>query len=158
MKKILAIVLLFTLFMSCDTSPSRSSCDFIFFEKTSGFIIPDDVQIIDCYDSLEGTAWVRLKLNQVGIQKMIQELKMTAYSAEQGDLADWNYDVHGSRDDQTLEYIKMFVKDSAYFVKNKNHLFLVAISKPNQYVNYIIDQQTGDFIGLIDYPDWSGDF
>ncbi|MEP1486803.1 MAG: hypothetical protein ABJK28_00090 [Algibacter sp.] len=151
------IAIFFLTIISCGSNGNRKTkygCDFDFFEKTSGIEFPEQSDIVDCYDSFEGIIWVNLKFEQKDAYEFIEKLEMHKYSNEINDEID---KLMGSRDNQLVEHLNMFMSDSIQPITNDSNTYLKTIDKDHQYVIYILNKETGFFWGLIEYPDWSGD-
>ena len=146
---------LFISLISCKNVKTESSCDFNFFEKTSEIEFPKNVEIIDCYDSLEGIIWLTLKFEPKTASEFILKAKMHPYSNEITNEIDSL--IGQSEDDQFIESLTTFMNDSIQPITKDRNTYLKSISREHQYVIYIMNKNSGQFWGLIQYPDWAGD-
>jgi len=152
MKKALIIVFFLSL-ISCGNTKTESSCDFNFFEKTSGIKFPQEKEIINCADDYEGIIWLNLKLKQEDASEFIENLNMHQFS---NIINDETNKLYGSEDNQLVDHLKMFINDSIEPITKNSNTYLKTIDKENQYVIYILNKESGFFWGLIEYPDWAG--
>ncbi|MDO6852407.1 hypothetical protein [Cellulophaga lytica] len=148
------ILILLISISSCKNVKTESSCDFDFFEKTSGFEFPKKIQIIDCYDSLEGIIWVHLKFDPKTASEFILQTEMHQYTDK---IENELFKLHGSEDDQMIRSLTTFMNDSIQPITKNRNTYLKSVERKHQYVIYVINKDSGYFWGLIQYPDWSGD-
>ena len=150
------ILILFTSIFSCKNVKTASSCEFDFFEKTSGIKFPKNVEIIDCEDDLEGLIWLHLKFEEKDANEFIKDFKMHQYSDLQGDEKDVFYNQMGSKDQQTIDHIQMFMGDSINQITKDKFTYLKSLSKKPKGLTYVLNKESGLFWGQIQYPDWGG--
>ena len=149
----LFLILIISIF-SCKNVKTESSCDFNFFEESSGFEFPDNPEIIDCYDDLEGLTWLHLKFEKKIASEFIIKAKMHQFSDQ---IDDELFKLYGSKDNQLVDHLTMFMNDSIQPITKNSKTYLKTVDKENQGVIYILNEESGYFWGLIQYPDWSGD-
>ena len=151
MKQIVKIIIIYFFVTGC--SLNRESCDFDFFEKASGIDFPLKVEIIDCFDSGEYFIWTRLKFKPTDAKNFILSSdKFEKYnnlkSTEKSSL---------SFQAEAIRMIETFINEEYTPISRTETTYVLNYCNGNQWIIYIINTETGDFWGLIQYPDWSGD-
>lgn len=149
--KIYKIIIIFCIINGCGLD--RESCDFDFFEKASGIEFPLKIEIIDCFDSGEYFIWTRLKFQPEDACEFIQKSKkFEKYNEPQPNEKSWLL-----FQDQTIELVEKYISEKYRPIHRTQNTYIFEYCNGNQWIIYIINTETGDFWGLIQYPDWSGD-
>ncbi len=157
MKFILSILL--TLLVSCGNKPTKESCNFDFFEKTSKLEFPKNVEIIDCLDNLNGDIWIHLQFSKKDAIDLISKLDFHSYSIDAEYLQeDSNKILPLFPDNESIKIFERYMSKKYVEIPKTDSTFITTISKEKQYLTYIINIQSGMFWGHIAYPDWSSDF
>ncbi len=149
------IAIFYFLIISCGNKKTKSSCGFEFFEKTSEIDFPEKVDIINCYDDSEGIIWLNLKLEPNKIDDFIKAAKMHQFTDKI--ITEIERLDGKSKDARLVDHLKMFMNDSIQPITKNSKTYLRTIRKEQQYVIYILNEESGFFWGLIEYPDWAGD-
>ncbi|WP_299249846.1 hypothetical protein [uncultured Aquimarina sp.] len=150
---------IFILLISCNGKLTKGSCDFEFFEKTSGIKFPDNVEIISCGDSLEGDVWVHLQLTKEDTSDFISKMDFQSYSSEAEYITeDKDKILPFFPDNDSIEVFEQNMFEKYVEIPKTDLTFIANISKEKQYLTYILNVESGLFWGHIAYPDWSGDF
>jgi hypothetical protein len=145
---------LFISLISCKYVKTESSCEFDFFENSSGINFPNSVEILDCEDDLEGLIWLHLKFDQKSALEFITKNEMHQYS---DNLENSLWKFAGIDDSELIESMATYSNENiSQITKNKN-TYLKTVETEHQSVIYIINKDSGYFWGQIGYPDWSGD-
>lgn len=140
--------------ISCKNLKTKSSCEFDFFENSSGIKFPESVEILDCEDDLEGLIWLHLKFDQKSALKFITTNEMHQYSDK---IENELYKLYGSEDDQLIESVSTYINENVKPITKNQNTYLKTVQTEHQFVIYIINKDSGYFWGQIGYPDWSGD-
>lgn len=143
-----------TSLMSCINVKTKSSCEFDFFENSSGIKFPNTVEILDCEDDLEGLIWLHLKFDQKSASEFIAQNEMHQYSDK---IENELYKLYGSEDDQLIESVSTYINENVEPITKNENTYLKTVQTEHQFVIYIINKDSGYFWGQIGYPDWSGD-
>ncbi len=152
---VFVIGIILFLFISCGNKLSKSNCDFDFFENTSGIKFSENVEIIDCYDNLEGIIWLNLKFEPIIASEFISRAKMLPYN----NVIDNEIDslIGKSFDAQLIDSLTEFMNDGIQPITKNQNTYLKTVERKHQYVTYVLNKKSGFFWGLIQYPDWTGD-
>ena len=147
------------LLISCSGKPTKGSCDFEFFEKTSNVKFPKNLEIIDCEDSTDGNIWVYLKFSNNDTSEFIKKLDFHPYSNKAEYIEnDIEKTLPFYSDMNAIETFEIYLNGKYLEIPKTESTYIVTISKEWQYITYIINKNSGLFWGHIRYPDWSGDF
>ncbi|GAA3633681.1 hypothetical protein [Flavivirga jejuensis] len=150
---------LLILLISCNGKPTKGSCDFEFFEKTSGIKFPNNVGIINCGDSLEGDVWVHLQFTKEDASDFISKMDFHSYSSAAEYIEeDTDKILPFFPDNDSIETFEQNMSEKYVEIPKTDLTFIANISKEEQYLTYILNVESGMFWGHIAYPDWSGDF
>lgn len=144
------LLLLCFVVISCTQLKSRKYCEFDFFETTSSIKFPDTVDILNCYDDLEGTIWLHLKFEIETASDFILNNKLHPYSET---IEDDTLKILGSEDSQLVEHVILFMDETVSSIPRDTSTYLKTVDTDHQYVIYILNKETGLFWGLIDYPE-----
>lgn len=151
----LTFVLIFLIsLISCKNIKTESICEFEFFENSSGINFPNNVEIIDCEDDLEGLIWLHLKFDPKSASEFIAQNEMHQYSDK---IENELLKLYGSEDDQLIESVSTYINENVEPITKNQNTYLKTVEKEHQFVIYIINKNNGFFWGQIGYPDWSGD-
>jgi hypothetical protein len=147
------------LLISCDGKPTKGSCDFEFFENTSNVIFPENLEIINCDDSLEGDIWVHLQFSKNDINGFMNKLDFHSYSDKAEYIeSDMDKILPFYPDNDAIDTFVFYMNNKYVEIPKTEFTYIATISKEEQFVTYIINKKSGLFWGHIGYPDWSGDF
>lgn len=150
---------LFILLISCGEKPTKGSCDFEFFEKTSKFEFPKSAKIINCGDSLEGDIWVHLQFSKKDASDFISKMNFHPYSSDSEYIEEDTEEILPFFPDNNLiEIFEQNMSEKYTEIPKTDLTFIATISKGKQYLTYILDIESGLFWGHLAYPDRSGDF
>ncbi|MFD2907219.1 hypothetical protein ACFSX9_00580 [Flavobacterium ardleyense] len=139
-----------TSLISCINVKTKSSCEFDFFENSSGIKFPNTVEILDCEDDLEGLIWIRLKFDQKSASEFIAANEMHQYSDK---IENELYKLYGSEDDQLIESVSTYINGKVEPITKNGNTYLKTVQTEHQFVIYIINKDSGYFWGQIGYPD-----
>lgn len=153
LRRLTFIILLLVSVISCKDVKTESSCEFDFFENSSGIKFPNNVEIIDCEDDLEGLIWLHLKFDQKSALEFIMKNEMHQYSDK---IEDELFKLYGSEDDQLIESVSIYMNKNIQQIAKNENTYLKTFQTEHQSVIYIINKESGYFWGQIGYPDWSG--
>jgi hypothetical protein len=126
--------------------------EFKYFEKISGVKFPNSYKVQDYYDNGQWFVRVKLKLDTTDVISLIKKYKIKNLRNN----FDTNFD---------LSYGAILINNvSETFNQSKfstipTHqevYYIDSCTKMNRIL-YIMDKKSGDFWGIIEYPDWSGD-
>ncbi|MGK0308974.1 MAG: hypothetical protein ACI8RP_001941 [Urechidicola sp.] len=151
------LIFVFTLgisLISCKNLKTKSSCEFDFFENSSGIKFPESVEILDCEDDLEGLIWLHLKFDRKSALEFIKTNEMHQYS-DKLENSLWKY--AGMKDSELIESVSMYLNEKTQRISKNQNTYLKTVETEHQSVTYIINKENGFFWGQIGYPDWSGD-
>ena len=140
--------------MSCKNVKTKSYCEFDFFENSSGIKFPENVEILDCEDDLEGLIWLHLKFDRESALEFVTTNEMHPYSDK---IENELLKLYGSEDDQLIESVSTYINENVEPITKNQNTYLKTIQTEHQFVIYIINKDSGYFWGQIGYPDWSGD-
>ena len=143
-----------TFLMSCINVKTKTSCEFDFFENSSGIKFPNTVEILDCEDDLEGLIWLHLKFDLKSASEFIAQNEMHQYSDK---IENELYKIYGSEDEQLIESVSTYINKNVEPITKNENTYLTTVQTEHQFVIYIINKDSGYFWGQIGYPDWSGD-
>jgi hypothetical protein len=150
---------LLILLIGCNGKPTKGSCDFEFFEKTSGIKFSNNVEIVNCGDSFEGDIWVHLQFAKEDASDFISKMEFHSYSSAAEYLEeDTNKILPFFPDDDSIEIFEQNMSVEYVEIPKTDLTFITTISKEKQYLTYVLNFESGMFWGHIAYPDWSGDF
>ncbi|WP_188605712.1 hypothetical protein [Aquaticitalea lipolytica] len=151
------LIFVFTLgisLISCKNVKTKSYCEFDFFENSSGIKFPENVEILDCEDDLEGLIWLHLKFDRESALEFVTKNEMHKYSNKiKNELSK----LYGSEDDQLIESVSTYINENVEPITKNQDTYLKTVQTEHQFVIYIINKDSGYFWGQIGYPDWSGD-
>lgn len=139
---------------SCKNIKTESSCEFDFFENSSGIKFPKNVEILDCEDDLEGLIWLHLKFDQKSASEFISQSRMHQYSDKIENIA---LKAQGSEDDQLIRDVTTYLNGDIEPIPKNQNIYLMSFATEHQFGIYIMNKESGYFWGQITYPDWSGD-
>jgi hypothetical protein len=143
-----------TSLISCIDVKTKSICEFDFFENSSGIKFPENVDILDCEDDLEGLIWLHLKFDRKSASDFITKNEMHQYSDK---IENELFKLYGSEDDQLIESVSTYLNEDIQQITKSQNTYLKTVQTEHQFVIYIINKENGLFWGQIGYPDWSGD-
>ena len=104
--------------MSCKNVKTKSYCEFDFFENSSGIKFPENVEILDCEDDLEGLIWLHLKFDRESALEFVTTNEMYQYSDK---IENEILKLYGSKDDQLIESISTYINENVEpITKNQN--------------------------------------
>ena len=150
----LTFILMFLMsLISCKNVKTESSCEFDFFENSSGMKFPESVEIIDCEDDLEGLIWLHLKFDQKSTIDFVTQNKMHQYSSK---LENSLWKFAGIDDSELIESVTTYLNENVKPISKDQNTYLKTVQTEHQSVIYIINKDSGYFWGQIGYPDWSG--
>jgi hypothetical protein len=150
---------IFVLLISCSGKPTKKSCDFNYFEKTSKVEFPEKLEIISCEDSTEGDIWINLKFSKKDAVDFINKMEFHSYSNNAEYLENDNTkSLPLYPDNNSIEMFEFNMHNEYIQIPKNESTKIVTISKEKQYLTYILNIDNGIFWGHIRYPDWSGDF
>ena len=154
----LIVVAILTLFWN--QKPTVEYCELDYFEKTTKKNFPKEIEIISCNDDLEGDIWVHFSFKRrKDISDFISKMKFQRYSKDATILDNVSDKVvRYSTDDDAIELFKRFMSNNYVEIPKNESTYITNVSKPHQFVTYIVNKDKGLFWGHIAYPDWSGDF
>jgi hypothetical protein len=151
----LTFILIFSIsLISCKNVKTESSCEFDFFENSSGMKFPESVKIIDCEDDLEGLIWLHLKFDQKSTMDFIKKNEMHQYSNK---LENSLWKFAGIDDSELIEGVATYLNENVKPISKDQYTYLKTVETEHQSVIYVINKSSGYFWGQIGYPDWSGD-
>ena len=153
-RKLILIILFSISIISCIDVKTRTSCEFDFFENSSGMEFPNSVEIIDCEDDREGLIWLHLKFDKKSARDFISKNEMHQYSDELENSL-WKY--AGIDDSELIESVARYLNDDIEQITKNQNTYLKTVQTEHQSVIYIINKENGYFWGQVGYPDWSGD-
>jgi len=154
LRKLAIVLLLSVSVFSCKNVKTKSTCEFDFFENSSGIKFPESVEIIDCEDDLEGLIWLNLKFDQKTTKDFITENEMHQYS-DKLENSLWKF--AGIDDSELIESVETYLNEKIQKIPKNQSTYLKTVETEHQSVTYIINKDSGYFWGQIGYPDWSGD-
>lgn len=149
----LFLILLISL-ISCKNVRTESSCEFDFFENSSGIKFPESVEIIFCEDDLEGLIWLHLKFDQKSAIDFINKNEMHQYS-DKLENSLWKF--AGIYDSELIESVATYLNENVQQISKNQNTYLKTVETEHQSIIYIINKDSGNFWGQIGYPDWSED-
>lgn len=161
--KHLKVIMRFILFLiaicliCCNKKPSKESCHFSFFEKTSQLEFPRGVQIINCGDNLEGGIWVHLQFPKKDMYKFISKINFHSYSSNTEYITDdTGKIIPFFSDDVSIETFEQNMSEKYVEIPKTELTFITTIQKEKEYLlTYILNIRSGMFWGHIVYPDRS---
>jgi hypothetical protein len=154
LRKLAIVLILSVSLFSCKNVKTESSCEFDFFENSSGIKFPESVEIIDCEDDLEGLIWLHLKFDQKNTKDFITKNEMHQYS-DKLENSLWKF--AGMNDSELIKSVETYLNENIQQIPKSQNTYLKTVETEHQSVIYIIDKDSGYFWGQIGYPDWSGD-
>ena len=149
-KLILSILILIFTF-SC--SLKKQKCEFSLFEELNEVPFPKNVNIIECSKSRQNITWIYLKFDKSDINSFISQSNMHKYSDEINDSVNEADKLLGSDDYRTIKNADLITNDKYKLSEKTESIYIVEKMRQKLYLTYIIDTNTGELYGEIEYPE-----
>ncbi len=150
--RITILIFIASFFINCVGQKSER-CEKEYFEKTSEISFPQNMQVLNCEEDLEGEVWMISKIenkdanNLIKKHNFIQYSSIPTYSEE-----DYEKILPDYKNDSSIkEFARIMGKDYIEIQKNRCTYFLYS-NKQNHSITYIINIDDKLFWTYINYP------